>query len=224
MVASFSVCTMSRIFLNLRSPRPQQHYYTPALATRSYLVFEQDRTTQYTTTFETLVLADNSKGILLFLHGANCILALFMQNYQLGVLLKFSDKVKPFMYLSRNVRLTPNNWHHVSFSIRYGVSFRLSVDSKRAKSAKIILDRKMASVMNFNKKIWLGGTPDNFVLEKLDIDSGHFPFRDKVSRLTDHGWQGSIQTFSLNGKYYDNLLWNANMMGNTSPFLRFLGA
>ena len=196
-----------------------QRYYTPALASRSYLVYHQDRITQYSTTFQALILADNSKGILLFLHGTESVLAIFIQNYQLGVLVKYSKDVKPYLYLSKNVKLTKDTWHNINFSIRYGNSFRISVDSKRSKSAKIILDKKMPSVMHYNQEIWIGGTPDNPVLDGLGIDSDVFPFRDRRSRLTDHGWNGAIQTISLNGKFYDNLLRNAQSLGNTSPFL-----
>ena len=77
----------------------------------------------------------------------------------------------------------------------------------------------MPSVMHYNQEIWIGGTPDNPVLDGLGIDSDVFPFRDRRSRLTDHGWNGAIQTISLNGKFYDNLLRNAQSLGNTSPFL-----
>ena len=225
--------TRSLIPSQNHATRAKFQYFQPALARRSYMMFFQENREFYTNDFKTIAMPTESNGILLFLYGESSALVIFLHNYHLGILIKSPEN--QFMQISEKIILSKNNWYYLTFSMNYKTEIiRISADpydqnaqsqKLQRKSLKMTIKplnsqnfEKSKSFMTFDQNYYIGGPPDRFVLEKLKLNSSVFNFDRRVP-LTDYGWSGSIQSFSLDGEYHDNLLKTARMFGNVSPYI-----
>ena len=108
-------------------PQKYQKYHQVSLAGRSYLPFPinqfSNTSIEKRTRFSVIATTERKEGILLSAIGENQGFFIFIQNFLLGVLIKFPD-TKPFMYLSRKIKLKKNFWHLITVDTRVRVGVR----------------------------------------------------------------------------------------------------
>ena len=159
--------------------------------------------------------------------------------------MKYPGIEKPFMYLSRKIKLKKNTWHVITVDSAYGNKVSLSLDrhlpsfqqdlvkfegqfgaekgekgKKSVKSEKSEKTGKNGIQMKFITPLVIGGVPDLDELTRIGVDINQFPFEQRdITMLTDLGWTGSVQSYEHNYESVASLLSKNIGGGNYSPYV-----
>ena len=90
--------------------------------------------------FSAIIYPETSKGLISFMHGKiNQVFVIFIRRFYLGILLKNNKNEKPFMLVSRKVKLLKNKWQKINVEIKFNDYVKLDVEAfgKYSKTRKI---------------------------------------------------------------------------------------